>query len=159
MRFKYRYLLCRISIAADASAAPLQTGFLYKLIKDSVHANFGEYGLGLCLQGLQVKYYNSSTNLLIVRAPRADYRLVAASLTFLTNIKGREIQFNFLHVGGSIRSCQKAAIRFNREVLTEIWKDQKLLNLNTGQALNEQTQEVMNKMKEESEKEIMATET
>ncbi len=159
MRFKHRYFLYHLHFDDGKTDSSLQSGYLYKVIKDAVHANFGEYGLGNSLQGLQVKYYNSATNLLIVRAARSEYRLVEASITFIQTLKNRDVNFLLLHIGGSIRSCQKAAIELNQSILTQLWKQRKMTHPNTGKPLNEEAEKKMAEMKEETENEIRATET
>src|SRR4051794_34308067 len=73
------------------------------------------------MQSLQVKYWNHLTNLVIVRAPRDDYRLVSTAVSYVTLIKQRPCTFAPLHIGGTIRSCQKAAISYTRNILTQLY--------------------------------------
>ncbi len=66
-----------------------------------------------------VKYLNVSTMVLIVRCPRAYYRAVWTSISGVTSYDGEPCSLALLHIGGTIRSCQKALIRYNTRVLRE----------------------------------------
>jgi len=69
---------------------------------------------------LQVKYLNPLTNLFIVRATRTHYRLVWGAITLITSIMFRKVCIRVLHVGGSIKSCQKATIQHDENLLALI---------------------------------------
>jgi ribonuclease P/MRP protein subunit POP5 len=66
---------------------------------------------------LAVKYWNPATGLAIFRMSRAQLRLVWTSLTLLTQLNSRAVSIRVLHVGGTIRSCQRALIRYSKQVL------------------------------------------
>jgi hypothetical protein len=65
----------------------------------------------------KVKYYNESTNLCILRSPRDQFRMVWAALTFITQIENAPLLLRVIHVGGTLRSCQASAIKFDRKML------------------------------------------
>jgi RNase P/RNase MRP subunit POP5 len=100
--------------------------------------NFGDFGLAivnLTLQGLRrtefwihhslfsdffsskVKYFNDVTNMCILRSPREQFRMVWAALTFITKIENEPLLLRVIHVGGTLRSCQTHAIKFDRKML------------------------------------------
>lgn len=83
-----------------------------------------------------VKYYSPSTSLLILRCARDVEPTVRAAITFIRQIKGRDVIVRVLHVGGesclvmpipkqvansvgagTIRKTQEAAIEYDRKLI------------------------------------------
>jgi ribonuclease P/MRP protein subunit POP5 len=120
MRFKNRYLLCELQWENGKLLESVSSYTILNAIKESIEVNFGDLGLGRCLQSLQVKYYNYLTGLCILRVSRDHFHLMMASLTFLSQIQQRPVNFHTLRVTGTIRSCQKFAIDYNRRQLMAI---------------------------------------
>ncbi len=77
-------------------------------------------GSGALATSLNVKYLNTLTNLCIVRAARDNYQLALAAASLVRTIKGRAVALTCRHMAGTIRSCQEAAIRINKEVLARL---------------------------------------
>lgn len=92
-------------------------------IRASLALNYGQFASSSLLQSLSVKYSNSTTNMIILRVPRDFQAQIWASLTFLTDwpaespVVGFKCTWRTVHCAGTIRSCQKAAISFARQVI------------------------------------------
>ena len=123
MRFKNRYLLVQLLFSPPSLTLPSLTSYaLYRDVRQSLLSNFGEFGYGQVTNSLQVKYLNSHTNLAIIRAPRDDSDLVRTALVMMKEVGGQPCVLKVVHVGGTIRSCQKAAVNFTRSVLMQLWR-------------------------------------
>ena len=136
VRLKHRYLLVQIlypspspdiaksTTAADPVAlyAPtpqrITPSSLVYLIRNQVALLFGDYGSGVLAAGLAVKYFSNATSTVIVRCPRAHYRLAWAALTFTTELPadrkgtaGQPCIFRVVRVSGTIKKVEEEAIR------------------------------------------------
>ena len=119
MRFKNRYLLCELQFNDQTVDQALNGGYLFRLFQNALEAQIGDWGMGCLQQSFSVKYYNAFTGLLILRVARDHYRLVWGCLRHFNSIKQKRCTIKCLHVGGTIRSCQKQAIIHNRRVILE----------------------------------------
>ncbi|XP_042372802.1 ribonuclease P/MRP protein subunit POP5-like, partial [Plectropomus leopardus] len=67
------------------------------------------------------KYLNVDTGIVLLRFPKSCYKLLWSALPFITGIetRGQKIPcfLNCLHVGGTIRTCQKFLVRYNTQQL------------------------------------------
>ena len=123
MRFKNRYLLIQLLFSPPSLILPSLTSYdLYGHLRHALLVNFGEFIYGQCHPSLQVKYFNSHTNLAIIRSPRDDWEVVRAALTLIKEVGGQGCVVKVVYVGGTIRSCQKAAVRWTRAALVEVWR-------------------------------------
>ncbi|KAK9915984.1 hypothetical protein WJX75_006970 [Coccomyxa subellipsoidea] len=117
VRFKNRVLLVELIWKDGRIDETLTEANIQSVLRESIALNFGDYGLGICLASQQVKYYNPLTNLCIVRCGREQYKGVLASMTTITTFRYRTVMMHLLHNGGTLASCQRAAIDHNRAVL------------------------------------------
>ncbi|ORX88552.1 hypothetical protein K493DRAFT_341204 [Basidiobolus meristosporus CBS 931.73] len=132
VRFKNRYILFEILFEeTNGSKAthlqpthpfdtPLNTRTLQNLFKEQIVLNFGDYGQGCLGSSLQVKYFSPYTNIGIARVARDHYHTLWATLTFITSIEKQDCLFRVIHLGGTIKSCQQAAIKYDRELLLKL---------------------------------------
>ncbi|KAI0791195.1 hypothetical protein C8Q75DRAFT_805555 [Abortiporus biennis] len=90
---------------------------IWSALKQSIIANFGDTGWGAVGSSLNIKYYSPTTNVCIIRVARDPYRIAWAGVTFLTSIDGKGYLPNVVHVSGTIKQAQMAAIQHNREVI------------------------------------------
>jgi len=79
--------------------------------------NFGDTGWGAVGSSLVVKYYSPATNVCIIRVARDQHNVAWGALTLLTSIDGLRYIPNVVHVSGTIKHAQLAAIAHNREVV------------------------------------------
>ncbi|GFR78933.1 ribonuclease P/MRP protein subunit POP5 [Elysia marginata] len=49
--------------------------------------------------------------------------MLSSALVFITKAGGMDVLFKTLHVGGSIRSCQKFLINYHRKNLAQLFPD------------------------------------
>lgn len=70
------------------SPAHLTAQLLIQTLRTTISQVFGDHGLGVTQAGLKIVYLSPSTSTCILRVPRAYFRLVWASLTFMDSIPG-----------------------------------------------------------------------
>uniref|UniRef100_F7B3D5 POP5 homolog, ribonuclease P/MRP subunit n=1 Tax=Equus caballus TaxID=9796 RepID=F7B3D5_HORSE len=68
-----------------------------------------------------VRYLNAYTGIVLLRCRKEFYQLVWSALPFITYLENKGHRYpcflNTLHVGGTIRTCQKFLIQYNRRQL------------------------------------------
>lgn len=111
------------SAASDQPDPTLLSGLtssnVASYIRQSIESNFGIHMAACSTQSLSVKYCNTQTGMVLVRAPRDQVETVWASLTFLTSLPAEvaakkgdlRCAWRVVHVSGTMRSAQKTAIR------------------------------------------------
>nr|XP_046242590.1 ribonuclease P/MRP protein subunit POP5 [Scatophagus argus] len=118
VRVKSRYLLCEVNVSERSSLLLLDDRAVAAAVKAAVARTHGDYGAALCSIRFSVKYVNAHTGIVFLRFPKSCYRLLWSALPFITSVEthGHKIPcfLNCLHVGGTIRTCQKFLIRYNR---------------------------------------------
>ncbi|KAI0788260.1 hypothetical protein C8Q74DRAFT_1367013 [Fomes fomentarius] len=125
VRFKNRWLLVEFlpipaSIPGQQSTrAPedINSKKIWATLKQSVITHFGDTGWGAVGSSLTIKYFSPRTNLCIIRVARDPHKIAWASVTLMTTIDGRKFIPHIVHVSGTIKQAQLAAIRHNREVV------------------------------------------
>lgn len=120
VRFKNRYLLFELVWADGRAAEEAAAGgeqVLLGVVRDSLAACFGDAGCGSALASLQVKYCNPVTGLVVLRCGREEHRAVWGAVTLLGSVRGRLVLPRLLHVGGTLRSCVRAALRHDLAAL------------------------------------------
>ncbi|XP_053360513.1 ribonuclease P/MRP protein subunit POP5 [Clarias gariepinus] len=121
VRIKARYLLCEVCVSDSSSLRLLEEKAVYQAVRAAVIKAHGEYGAALFSIGSTVTYLNAYTGVVILRFRKAHYQLLWSALPFITNIfsHGQKVQcfFNCIHVGGTIRTCQKFLVRYGRQQL------------------------------------------
>lgn len=125
VRMRNRYLLCAIEYERDSEAtvARLSPRALHAAIRASVELNFGDVGAGRALPSLAVKFWSPALGLAIVRAHRDHYRTTWAAVTLVSALPAagaaRPARISVIHVGATIRACQKAAVEHGERVIAE----------------------------------------
>ncbi|KAM9857856.1 ribonuclease P/MRP protein subunit POP5 [Aulostomus maculatus] len=121
VRVKSRYLLCEIGGSDRSSLLLLDDRAVAVAVKAAVARTHGDYGAALCSIRFSVKYLNTHTGMVLLRFPKSCYRLLWSALPFITNIethrKNVPCFLNCVHVGGTIRTCQKFLIKYNQQQL------------------------------------------
>ncbi|KAI0046982.1 hypothetical protein FA95DRAFT_1519536, partial [Auriscalpium vulgare] len=87
---------------------------IFASLRQSVISHFGDTGWGAVGASLSVKYFSPVTKLCIIRVARDPYRVAWGALTLLSSVEGHRIIPNVLHVSGTIKHAQLAAIEHNR---------------------------------------------
>ncbi|KAJ6464002.1 hypothetical protein C8R45DRAFT_506050 [Mycena sanguinolenta] len=117
VRFKNRWLLVELIPASNASQTPLDGQKIWSALRQSILANFGDVGWGSVGLSLTVKYYSPTTNICIIRVARDHHKIAWGALTLLTTIEGARYIPNVIHLSGTIKHAQLAAVAHNREVI------------------------------------------
>ncbi|XP_057619882.1 ribonuclease P/MRP protein subunit POP5 isoform X1 [Chionomys nivalis] len=121
VRYKHRYLLCEL-VSEDARCRlSLDDRVLGGLVRDTIARVHGTFGAAACSVGFAVRYVNAYTGVVLLRCRKEFYRLLWSALPFITHLESKGHRYscflNTLHVGGTIRTCQKFLIRYNRRQL------------------------------------------
>ncbi|KIK03771.1 hypothetical protein K443DRAFT_652008 [Laccaria amethystina LaAM-08-1] len=121
VRFKNRWLLVEFIPLELEKPKPgtsrLDGKTIWAALKQSIQNNFGDTGWGAVALSLTVKYFSPTTNICIIRVGRDHHQVAWAGLTLLTSITGFRYIPNVVHLSGTIRHAQLAAIAHNREVI------------------------------------------
>lgn len=120
-RCRRRYLLCEL-VSEDARCRlSLDDRVLGGLVRDTIARVHGAFGAAACSVGFAVRYLNAYTGVVLLRCRKDFYQLVWSALPFITYLENKGHRypcfFNTLHVGGTIRTCQKFLIQYNRRQL------------------------------------------
>ncbi|KAJ5313347.1 uncharacterized protein N7443_000231 [Penicillium atrosanguineum] len=125
-----------LSIHSPTSDA-LTPGLLAKMIREEVAEMYGDWGVGklggASATGVNIKYLSPATSTAIIRVPRAAFRLVWSTLTYMSHVPatggdagarrpngGREraCVFRVLRVSGTMRKAEEEAIsKARREIV------------------------------------------
>lgn len=100
---------------------------LVNMIRRGIEDLFGDYGSGMIAGSLiggihaslilhtltnAVKYFSAATSTAIIRVARAHYRMLWASLSFVTKLpSGQPCVFQVVRVSGTIKKSEEEAIR------------------------------------------------
>ncbi|XP_047618709.1 ribonuclease P/MRP protein subunit POP5 [Phacochoerus africanus] len=121
VRFKHRYLLCEVVSEDPRCRLNLEDRVLGGLVRDTIARVHGTFGAAASSIGFAVRYLNAYTGIVLLRCRKEFYRLVWSALPFITYLENKGHRypcfFNTLHVGGTIRTCQKFLIQYNRRQL------------------------------------------
>ncbi|XP_030192725.1 ribonuclease P/MRP protein subunit POP5 [Lynx canadensis] len=121
VRFKHRYLLCEVVSDDPRCRLSLEDRVLGGLVRDTIARVHGTFGAASCSIGFAVRYLNAYTGIVLLRCRKEFYQLVCSALPFITYLENKGHRYpcflNTLHVGGTIRTCQKFLIRYNRRQL------------------------------------------
>ncbi|XP_074651488.1 ribonuclease P/MRP protein subunit POP5-like [Tubulanus polymorphus] len=118
VRLKNRYLLCEIIYENENSVSTSLTAFkILNCLKDAVLQIHGVYGGSLLKASISVKYFNEKTNIVLIRAARGSHKLLQSAMTFVQKIGDYSAFFNTIHIGGTIQSCQKFLMKYNKRQL------------------------------------------
>ncbi|KAK7461800.1 RNA-binding protein pop5 [Stygiomarasmius scandens] len=124
VRFKNRWLLVEFlpipSGTSSTSAAGLhqiEGKHVWSALKESVLSHFGDVGWGAVGLSLNVKYYSPTTHICIIRVAREHHKIAWGAATMLRSIEGIGCLPHVVHVSGTIKHVQLAAIEHNRVVV------------------------------------------
>jgi ribonuclease P/MRP protein subunit POP5 len=127
VRFKNRWLLVEFIPATTTTASSAQAisgKDVFNALKQSVLVNFGDNGWGEVGGSLAVKYFSPTTHLCIIRVARGEAaRTTWAALVLLDRIgnnEGSKVVPHVIHVSGTLKHAQIAAIEWNREAIARV---------------------------------------
>ena len=124
MRFKRRYF--SVEIMPQNELTKTNISLMNKLkhtdVSDTIHKSieklYGDYGMAVMMPSFSVIYYNSSTNLCILRTARDLQKKFNSLLTFTNKLGELNVYFKVIHVSGSIKkSKEHLAVHCQKENL------------------------------------------
>ena len=118
VRLKHRYILIKLE-SVDNEVISFAEKCIYQTVVNSIQKFHGDYGVASVQSSLSIKYANSRTQIVIIRARRGAHIIVLQCVALIQSIAHQNVILRTLHVGGSIRSCQKFLNRYNRQELTK----------------------------------------
>ncbi|ESO97352.1 hypothetical protein LOTGIDRAFT_231547 [Lottia gigantea] len=87
-------------------------------IRAAVLQAHGDFGLGILQNSLHVKYMSNHQDVILVKARRGAHKLLQTAVTmFLKKIKTFDVVCRTLHIGGTIKACQKFLLQYYRKQL------------------------------------------
>ncbi|XP_077570866.1 ribonuclease P/MRP protein subunit POP5 [Stigmatopora nigra] len=117
VRVKWRYLVCEINVLDKKSLFVLSEGGVASAVKNAVASIHGDYGSAMLARGDFVKYLNTFTGIVVIRFPKKYYKILWSALPFITSIETNHQSvpcfLNCLHIGGTIRTCQRFLISYS----------------------------------------------
>ncbi|KAH0625459.1 hypothetical protein JD844_014989 [Phrynosoma platyrhinos] len=121
VRFKNRYFLCEIIFEDPRCRQLIEERTVHTSVKNAIARIHGDFGFACCSIAFSVKYLNAYTGIVLLCCRKDFYRLLGSSLPFITHLENKNqrypCSFNTLHVGATIRTCQKFLIQYNRDQL------------------------------------------
>ncbi|EIW57964.1 uncharacterized protein TRAVEDRAFT_38276 [Trametes versicolor FP-101664 SS1] len=126
VRFKNRWLLVELlpvpaplpgRAPAGQPEHELTSKQIWAVLKQSIITHFGDTGWGAVGSSLTIKYFSPRTNLCIIRVAREPHKIAWAGVALMTAVDGRRYVPHVVHVSGTIKQAQLAAIRHNREIV------------------------------------------
>lgn len=125
VRFKNRYLLCVIDTeyGEDADVFNVQSREILSAVRSSLSLNFGDLAVGQSMASLAVKLWSPALAMCILRCSRDHFRTVWAATSLVASFSGLpqlgHVRFSVIHVGGTIRACQKSAAAHAKNIILE----------------------------------------
>ncbi|AOA63331.1 RNase MRP and nuclear RNase P subunit [Komagataella phaffii CBS 7435] len=92
-------------------------------LRNSLKQNFGDHIAGIAGSTAQTKYFSNKTSTGIIRCPRDSFRYTCAALSLITHLEGQRILIRIVRISGTIRTCERYAVKKNKETLTLLHKD------------------------------------
>uniref|UniRef100_A0A8C4JQY5 Ribonuclease P/MRP protein subunit POP5 n=1 Tax=Dromaius novaehollandiae TaxID=8790 RepID=A0A8C4JQY5_DRONO len=116
-----RYVLCEVVSEDPRCRQCIEDRAVGLAVREAIARAHGDYGLACCCVSFTVKYLNAYTGTVLLRCRKDFYRLLCSALPLVRQLESRNQRypcyFNTLHVGGTIRTCQKFLIQYNRRQL------------------------------------------
>ena len=109
MRFKRRYFCIEVQFQSDLSALDklhmnkLKHTNFSETIHKSIEQLYGDYGMAVMMPSFSVIYFNSVTNMAILRTARDLQKEFHVLLTFLQKLGDFDVSLRTVHVSGSIK--------------------------------------------------------
>jgi ribonuclease P/MRP protein subunit POP5 len=133
MRFKRRYFCVQI-IFQDESIKKEINKLKHNQFSETIHSSiekfYGDFGMAVMIPSFSVIYFNSSTNIAILRTARDTQKKFHSLPTFIQKIGELKVCLKTIHVSGSIKKSKKFLIDYcNQKLLS-------LCNQNSSECLD-----------------------
>jgi len=115
VRVKFRYLLIEVHGTGEISQDEL-----FHELRNTVQNLHGDFGFACIRKALRVVYHNQLTRVAIVRVLREQVRVISTALPMIRHIGEQHIRLSAVHIGGTIKQCHRALIKFHRTRLVAL---------------------------------------
>ncbi|MFH4977530.1 hypothetical protein AB6A40_004239 [Gnathostoma spinigerum] len=122
VKLKFRYLLAEVLV--DEPGVITERA-IYYAIEKCIADLYGDFGVGAAKISLNVKVCDKATSITVIRISFDSVNHLLAAIPFVSFIDKVPAVLRTLHVGATMRSCEKALIRINREKLYSSLKSAK----------------------------------
>ncbi|CAF1093803.1 unnamed protein product [Rotaria sordida] len=118
VRVKRRYFVFQFHFNSNPTIL-IKSSHIHTTFEMIISRLYGDVGIARFTRNLSIIYYNSSTNIAIVRCLRDDKHMLQTAATFISKLVIDQIECSIqtLHVGGTIRQCKKYLINYCIEQL------------------------------------------
>ncbi|CAF1106310.1 unnamed protein product [Rotaria sordida] len=118
VRVKRRYFVFQFHFNSNPTTL-IKSSHIHTTFEMIISRLYGDVGIARFTRNLSIIYYNSSTNIAIVRCLRDDKHMLQTAATFISKLVIDQIECSIqtLHVGGTIRQCKKYLINYCIEQL------------------------------------------
>ncbi|KAF2073329.1 hypothetical protein CYY_005347 [Polysphondylium violaceum] len=117
VRLKNRYLMTEVIWHDPSNASALSELWLFHFLIDESKRLFGELTTEAFKKTVKFVYLNPDTNLFIIRCSFTYYKSLWSVLSMITSYNNIPVYFRVIHLSGSIRGCQKAALKvFQKQI-------------------------------------------
>ena len=113
VRLKYRYFLTSLHYLDSNLDLQLTGQILQNAIYNSIEENYGQFGLGHVQGRIKIVYLGLLSGTALIRVPADFEKQSRVSLSSLVVVNSKRCVLNVIHVGGTIRSCQKQLVKHN----------------------------------------------
>jgi len=130
VRFKCRYFLVEIERSGsigkesvDLEPLAAQDVDVMNALKGIISDLHGDHGRAAVSSGLKIKYLNTATRVVLVKARHGGPdKIVSSCLPFLTYIQTESVVCRLLYTGATIRHCYKFLEKRQKKLLLSIIK-------------------------------------
>ena len=109
MRFKRRYFCIEIIFQDELTALnrlyvnKLNHTHLSEKVHEMIEKCYGDYGMAVMMPSFSVMYFNSVSNLAIVRTARDLQKKFHTLLTLIQKLSDFNVTLRIIHISGSIK--------------------------------------------------------
>ncbi|EDQ86546.1 uncharacterized protein MONBRDRAFT_38368 [Monosiga brevicollis MX1] len=124
VRFKNRYFLVELcwEQSPPSRAKPMTPKRLVEALRTAIIKYHGQFGLGSIQHTLNCKYLNMATGAAILRCAKDVEEILATTMPLLRRLGDYDCTLRTLSRAGTIASCRKALLSFNRTKLEHLTK-------------------------------------
>jgi RNase P/RNase MRP subunit POP5 len=132
MRLKQRHYICDLSYSVSPSAdrSNFTVTDIYHALKNEIRVKFGDDIWNKVASMIAVKYYNPTTNLVLIRGPLAHQQIIKSCIENINQIKKRQVSISVLQTSGALRKLKQYMI---------VWHEKKLFELKKSKVLDERS--------------------
>lgn len=133
MRFKKRYFCVEINPIVDGDAnkvtvnccmnSNIKQTTLSEEIHKSIEKFYGDLGMATMMPSFGIVYFNTVTNLAILRIARDLKVKFYNLLTFIRKLDSVDVHIRVVHVSGSIKKCKKYLVQYCNAKLNQLALD------------------------------------